>query len=181
MNADLVEFITRHTPIDEEQVSWRDGKMPLHIISYLSDALPPVEYVTSVRAIVLRDASVLVLKNVHSKHVMPGGRREAHESFEQTLHREVLEEAGWTITRTEVLGFRHVHHLAPKPLDYAYPYPDFVWLIYAADAGEYRPDARMLDDYEEEANFRPFNEVQTFGLTQAEHLYLDAARKRRAP
>ena len=178
MNADLAQFIARHTRINEEQTSWGDGTLPLRIVSYLSDALPPIAYVTSVRGIVLRDASVLVLRNVHGTHIMPGGRCEEHESFEQTLHREVLEETGWAITRTHLLGFRHLQHLAPKPAGYAYPHPDFVWLIYLAEAGDHRPDARLLDDYEAEASFRPLEAIQPFEFTRAEQVYLDAARKR---
>ena len=153
--------------------------MPLRIRSYVSDALPPLEYVTSVRSIVFREDEVLVLRNEDSMHIMPGGRRETGETVEETLRCEVLEEAGWEISRIVVLGFRHLQHLAPKPREYLYPYPDFLWVMCMADAAEFVPAAILADDYEIEATFRPATEVRVLDVTQGERLYLDAALKRR--
>jgi 8-oxo-dGTP pyrophosphatase MutT (NUDIX family) len=49
----------------------------------------------------------------------------------QTLHREVLEETGWTIRDARLIGLAHFQHLAPKPNHKRYPYPDFLHLVYA--------------------------------------------------
>ena len=176
MNADLADFLAKHTPFDEEMAMGGAGTMPLRIISYLGDVLPLSDYITSVRSIVFRDEAVLVLRNMHSLHIMPGGRREMGESLEETLHREVLEETGWTLTNISVLGFRHLHHLAPRPPAYSYPHPDFLWVGYMVDAVECLPDV-VPDDYELASTFRSLTEVQTLGLTQAERIYLDAGRK----
>ncbi len=179
MNADLEAFIARHTPLDEETAIWNQGRMPLQIVSYVSEEIPPSQYITSVRSIVFRRDSVLVLHNRDSTHIMPGGRREPDESLEQTLRREVLEEAGWTLAQIAVLGFRHLRHRAPRPLEYPFPYPDFAWIICMADGAEFRPDARMHDDYEVDSAMRPLEEVRALDLTRAEQIYLDVALERR--
>ena len=180
MTSDLAGFLARHTPLVEESAVWGDGTLPLRIRSYLGDDVPPLEYVTSVRCLVFRDESILVLRNADSTHIVPGGRREGAETLEATLHREVLEETGWTLAGVCQLGFRHFRHLGTKPPGYAYPFPDFVQVVYMADAAAYRPEAILPGDYELEAGFRPVGEVQSLALSPGERLYLEAALERRA-
>jgi hypothetical protein len=127
-------FLDRHAARAEEEVRWYGGAMPLRLAYFLSAELPPPEYVTSVRAVVLHQDTVLVLRNADSVHALPGGRREPGESFEQTLRREILEESGWAIRAPRPLGFVHLRHLAPRPAGYAYPHPDFFWAVHAAGA-----------------------------------------------
>ncbi len=179
MAADLAAFLASYVPIDEERALWANGTLPLAITSFLGDRLPPLELVTSVRSIVVRGSSILVLRNRHSRHIMPGGRREPGETLEETVRREILEESGWTIARPSLLGFRHLHHLGPKPPDYGFPYPDFFWLIYVADAAGFVPSAKLSDDYEQDAEFHSLDTVHALGLTRAERVYLDAAFRAR--
>ena len=40
----------------------------------------------------------------------------------------------------------HFHHLTPKPDSYRYPYPDFLWLVYAAEALEHDSGLDIRDD-----------------------------------
>ncbi len=182
MEDDLTAFMASSVPIDEERALWADGTLPLAITSFIGDRLPPLELLTSVRSIVVRGSAILVLHNRHSSHIMPGGRREPGETLEETVRREVLEESGWTIARPTLLGFRHLRHLGPKPPDYRFPYPDFFWLIYVADAAEFVLGAKLSDDYEMDAEFHAFDTVRALELTRAERLYLDAAlRARVAP
>jgi len=115
---------------------------------------------------------VLVVRDPVRKHILPGGRREVSESLLQTLEREVAEETGWTLTLVMLLGFKHFHHLSPKPADYPFPYPDFLQAIYAARPETYDPAARERNGYELEAQFRPIVEVQHMRLTQGEQVYL---------
>ena len=128
-DADLTAFLARHKPVTNADALWRGGTIRLRSDSYLSRDSPPLAYVTSVRSVVLRRDDVLTVRNRDEWHVLPGGRREEGETPEQTVRREVLEEAGGLIGRPVQLGFTHLHHLTPKPSDYEYPYPDFLWLV----------------------------------------------------
>ena len=91
------------------------------------------------------------MRNRDGTHIWPGGRRERGERPQRTLDREVLEETGWKLSRASLVGFLHFHHLSPKPLGYAYPYPDFVQPVYAAVARQF--DAKSLLPGEHRSEF----------------------------
>ena len=180
--ADLAAFLDRHTPFGEAAAVWGGGTLPLRIRGYLSEDLPPLEYVTSVRCVVFRGDSVLVMRNQDgSSHVIPGGRRGPGETLQETLERELLEETGWTAGSAALLGFVHIHHLSPKPADHPYPYPDFVWAIYVAEAVSFSAAARLPGDYEVDASFQPIEEARA-ALPEDNRLWLAAAlaHRRRA-
>ena len=180
MGSTLTDFLNRHQLLVEESAVWSGGSLPLCITSYLSSEQPPLDYVTSVRAVVLQGGSVLVVRDAaNTFHVTPGGRREKDESVEATLRREVLEETGWTLIAASPLGFMRFHHLAPKPDGYLYPHPDFVQLVYAAHAGEFVPEAQQFGEYEVETGFQSIVEAQRLSLTASQRLFLDAALKAR--
>jgi 8-oxo-dGTP pyrophosphatase MutT (NUDIX family) len=141
--------------------------------------MPPLDYITSARCLVFRHDSVLVQRDRDSTHILPGGRREADESPLEAVHREVLEETGWSITDPVLIGFVHFAHLTPKPSGHAYPYPDFVQVVYLADARESVPDARLDDGYEVESVFRPVADVQGRTIPATQRLFLDAALRMR--
>jgi ADP-ribose pyrophosphatase YjhB (NUDIX family) len=181
--AELARFLARCGRLAEETVVWGTGEdsLRLRLVTYVTDETPPLAYVTSVRALVVRGDEVLVVRDPSGYHVIPGGRREAGETLEETLRREVLEETGWTLTEPQMLGFGHFHNRSPQLPEYAhYPYPDFVQVVYMADAGLWLPDARVADDYELEASFRPIGEVGQIALSAGEQVYLAAALARRA-
>ena len=142
MNHTLLNHLDRCEFIAEESASWGDGHIQLRVRGYLSDMMPPLEYVTSSRAVVFRDGAVLVQRDRDSTHILPGGRRESGEPPEATLQRELLEESGWVVADPTLLGFLHFRHLTAKPPGYEYPYPDFVQVIYVTTAVTFRPDAR---------------------------------------
>ncbi len=175
MEPDLAAFLARHKPQAQESAVWGGGAFPLHITAYLGHEPPPLAYVTSVRSVVLRDATALVLRDRDGLHILPGGRRELGEMLEETLRREVLEETGWTLRALTMLGSLHFHHLSPMPPGHPYPHPDFVQVVYMAQAGAYDPDARVADDHELGSGFRPLAAVRALALTAHEQLYLATA------
>src|SRR5215210_7372565 len=115
MPFDLDAFLARHEPGGVQTVEWGTAAspIPLRIAGYLSQELPPLEYVASVRGVVFCRDRVLVMRNRDEVHVLPGGQREGDETLVETLQREVLEEAGWTVEVGGMLGFLHLRHLVP--------------------------------------------------------------------
>ena len=138
---------------------------------------PPIGYITSVRCVLLHHDEVLVMRNPSDTHLTPGGRIETGESLREALDRELLEETGWTIQPPVQIGFMHLHHLAPKPPDFTYLYPDFLQIVYAAQTKTHHPDARDKNDYELEAFFHPIKNIDQLQLQPRHLLYLDAAQQ----
>ncbi len=175
MAPDLAAFLARYKPVAKGEAVWRGGIIRLRIASYLSRDSPPLAYATSVRSVVRRGEEVLTVRDRDEWHVLPGGRREGGETPEETLRREVLEEAGVRIDPPVQLGFMHLHHVTPEPSGYEYPYPDFLWLVYVSHAGAVDDRARVVDDYEEEAVFRTAAEARMLDLSGESRLFLEAA------
>ena len=160
------------TAIGSGTVSW--GDLRLRETAYLSAAPPPERSVTSVRALVLKAGEILLERSPNEVHIVPGGRREAGESYEETVRREVLEESGWHIEGLRLLGFKHFRHLTPEPPDYPYPYPDFTQLVYGARATVHEP-AALTHDYELGAEFVGLDDARLKGLPADQTKYLEAA------
>jgi 8-oxo-dGTP pyrophosphatase MutT (NUDIX family) len=178
MHKVLTEFLSHHAARAEESIDW--GDMPLHLTSYLTAELPPLQYVTSVRAVVTDRNGVLVLHDGSKEHVLPGGRRESGESLEMTLRREVLEETGYTLHNPKLMGFMHFHHLSAEPNSYRCPYPDFVQLVFRAQPGEYLQERIVQDVYVKCSGMVPLKDVVPLHFNASERLYLASALERTA-
>ena len=176
MKPEIASFLQELEPTVKESAVWRDGQMSLSIRTYLGSRSPPLEYVTSVRCVLLHKEAVLIVHSTDGTyHILPGGRREDNESVKETLRREVLEEAGWTIKEESLLGFMHFHHLSPKPEGYTYPYPDFFQLVFKAQAETHLPHRRELGDWEQDSGFHPYAELAELDLSPSNRLFLNAA------
>jgi ADP-ribose pyrophosphatase YjhB (NUDIX family) len=175
MQSDPTSLFNRAAVIADETTAWYGGTLPLRVRSYLTDVLPPLDLVTSVRAVVLRSDQVVVVRDPDMTHLLPGGRREADETIEQTLRREVLEESGWTISAPRLIGVAQI--LAPQPPSDAYLYPDFLHLIYAATADTFDPTAKESDGYELEAAFHPIAGIDAFPIGEAQRAFLQVAER----
>ena len=177
MPSDLDVFLSRRTHVLEEHTVWgtREYPTPLRARTYLAEEIPPLSSVTSVRGVVLRGKEVLVMRNADETHVLPGGRREAGETLAGTLTREVLEEAGWEVEMGPMLGFIHFLHLGPRPPDLPHPYPEFTQVVYRTAALRHAPEAKLADDYEVEAAFRPVSEVRASDALPAGLVFVEAA------
>jgi ADP-ribose pyrophosphatase YjhB (NUDIX family) len=173
MDAALSAFLRDLAPAATETDQW--GELTFQVSGYLTANMPPLEYVTSVRAIVTQGENALVITSPDREHILPGGRREPGESLTGTLRREALEETAWSLISLRLLGFKHFHHLMPRPDGYPYPYPDFLQVVYTAVAEVYHPDQRTVDDYELDARFLPLAEVRTLLLSPIQRMFLDAA------
>jgi ADP-ribose pyrophosphatase YjhB (NUDIX family) len=181
--SDLGRFLAGYAPDDVQMVEWgaEGNPGPLRVAGYLSRELPPLPYVTSVRAVVSRGDLVLVMRNRDGVHILPGGQREPGETLVQTLEREVLEEAGWTIDVRGRIGFLHFRHLGPRPPGPARGvpalYPDFAQVEFLAEALASRPGARMPGDHELESSFKTIAEALELGSGLARRLFLEEANR----
>lgn len=179
MRADLARFLARGTVTARERQVW-GGTTPLAVASYLCADLPPLAYVTSVRAVVFRGDAVLATREGKTWHVLPGGRREGDEAPTATLEREILEESGWTLADATLLGCLHLRHLTPRQPDYPWPHPDFLQPVYLARAANFRPEALLPNAYEPDPyTFRPIAEMVARAMPMVERALLQAALARR--
>lgn len=130
---------------------------------------PPLGLVTSVRALLTRCAQIMVVRDPEGEHILPGGRVDVGEGLLGALERELLEETGWSVRGEPVLiGLFHFQIRSPMPAGYVYPYPDFLQLVYSAEAGRHIPDAMECDGYELAAGFRNHEQVERLRLTAGE-------------
>lgn len=176
MQDQLSFYLTFLGPaVSDEHVTW--GRQVLRVRSYLTQAPPPVEFVTSVRCVVMHDDTVLVVHDPDEIHIIPGGRRNPGETLVQTALREVREETGWTVTGLRQLGVKHFQHLSPKAANHAYPFPNFLQLIYLAEALCYDAAAIEDDGYELSAEFHPVTSTTIRTLRMSDRHFLAAARR----
>jgi ADP-ribose pyrophosphatase YjhB (NUDIX family) len=177
-DAALAAFLSGCRLLAEEGILWGPVSRLL-CRAYASDELPPLEFVTSARCVVLRGDRVLALVAAPQErdevHIMPGGRREPGETLEQTMRRELLEETGWEVGAARLLGVVVFRHQTPRPSGYPFPYPQFAQVIYAADALAHRPEAMMPDEIDGEAVFVPVAQAHEMPIPSWQRAFLTLA------
>ena len=97
------------------------------------------------------------------------------------MRRELLEETGWAVSALRLLGFLHYRDLSPERYSPALPFPDFLHLIYTAEALEHRPETVVPDDPEGLVpEFHPLAGTRALPLNPRERFFLGEALRVRA-
>lgn len=96
MTGCLAKFLSSLRRVFRTNVEWGDG-IELEVAAYLCSDAPPPEFVQSVRAIVLKEDSVLVMDNPGGSHIIPGGRVEENETIEEALRRELRRQSDYQL------------------------------------------------------------------------------------
>ena len=140
--AEIAGLIADLTPIQDLEVAWPHAPR-MRARTFITQMSFPEIMATSVRAVVFRAGKVVVIRERDgTRHINPGGRREAGETLEETCRREVLEECGWELGPLKPLGFHHFHHLGERPADFAFPWSDFIQPVHVAEGRTYHRAAR---------------------------------------
>jgi ADP-ribose pyrophosphatase YjhB (NUDIX family) len=157
-----------------EHVVWQPGALEFTVRLVLGDSMPPDHLTTSVRAVVLRNGEVLVMRERDgSCHIVPGGRREPNETFEQTVRREVREESALNLGFVTPIGWLVFDHRFRQEAGYPYPWPRFIQSIYAGRAAD-TCEPQCTDEWSVEAAFMPIDRARPL-LTPIQRLLVDAA------
>jgi len=171
---DVAEYLQITDFDTEELVQW--GEMTLCVRASDTMVLPPPTAVSSVRGMLLRASKVMVVEDPDRKHLLPGGRCEAGESYEATLRREVLEETGYEVGELERIGVLHFEHRTPDPGGWASQhYPHFFQVIYGCRAGECVASKKQTGGYKLAAEFRDWPYVQKLTLMDSEKFFVPRA------
>ena len=100
-----------------------------------STELPAIELVTAVLTLCFSGNRLLMIKHDERGWDIPGGHIEPGETLEETLRREVLEEAGATLSELKCFAHFKTHLNGAKPLAYQYPYPTAYMVCYLSKLG----------------------------------------------
>lgn len=169
-------FRPAEKPVATDTDIWFNGRMVFTVDTYLGSVSAPTELVTSVRCVLRCGTQVMLMEDAERRqHVLPGGRIELGESHREALEREILEETCYSLANVEQLGACVFTHTTPRPVDYRYPYPTFVHLVYRGEADERNSTARERDEHQICCRFVNREELDSIPLTSGERALVAAS------
>ncbi len=177
-HPDLAALLTSLKPAVVERVVW-PGNTVLDVAAYPTPTPLPAALVVSVRCIVRVGGCIVVCQAPDTQHVWPGGRRLPGETFERTACREVYEETGWLLDEPDLrlLGFLHFRYADVQPDDHPYPHPDFLQLVYVAQAkdrdGEEGTNWVDLDGWEHGHRLHAETGLGSIGLPAVQRAFIN--------
>ena len=138
-------------------IAWLPPDSEISLIK--SEKLPVEEFVTSVHTLCFSDEKFLMIKHDERGWDIPGGHMKPDETLEEALKREVLEEAGATLSESKCFAYYKIQINGPRPPDYSYPYPNGYIVCYLSKLGsllefkgEFETSARALFPPDEARN-----------------------------
>lgn len=92
--------------------------------------------VTGAVSVLFLDKDHVVLTQHHSGgYDLVGGKIESGETYEDTLKREALEEAGVELTSWKYFGYYEIHQKDSAPLDFKNKYPKVSYILFFISYG----------------------------------------------
>ncbi len=143
-------------------IAWLPQPNEVHLV--LTDTLPPLQLVTASMALAFKDECVLLTNLVQRGWDIPGGHIEPGEHPEETVQREVYEEAGARLGELHLFAYQHMVIRAAKPKAYRYPYPESYQVFYVSIV-EALDTFASTDEARERALFAP-DEANKLGWIQ---------------
>lgn len=112
---------------------------PNMISLILDETLPPRELITSALALAFHEGNFLMTKLHARGWDIPGGHIERGETPEQTMRREVMEEAAVELGSVHLFGYQRIRLLGDVPEGYRYPHPESFQVFYIGAVAKILP------------------------------------------
>jgi len=98
-----------------------------------TDVAPPVELISNVNLVPSQGKHWCMIHLASGEWDVPGGTLEPGEHYLETLHREVMEEAGARILSAHLIGAWHCFSLVSQPYRPHLPHPEHFRLVFTGE------------------------------------------------
>ncbi len=146
---------------------------PNEISLILDETLPPRHLITSALVLAFYEGDFLMTKLHQRGWDIPGGHIEPGETPEETMRREVMEEAAVELGAVQLLGYQRIRLLGEVPVDYRYPHPESYQIFYIGHVATILPFVPTPEAVDRA--FFPMAEARQQRWVQENHLMFDAA------